>query len=111
MREREPGFISHSHQLTEGIVVSLHRRRASGPQLPLLVFGLLLLQAVASHAQPVLQPNFQESDGGTVRRVAYLGPNNAPIAALAADRTTGIAPLTVQFSAAASSDPDGDPLT
>jgi PKD repeat protein len=37
--------------------------------------------------------------------------NGAPSAHIAADPTVGSAPLTVNFDASASSDPDGDPLT
>jgi glucose/arabinose dehydrogenase len=37
--------------------------------------------------------------------------NQAPIARVGADRTSGIAPLAVNFSSAGSSDPDGDALT
>jgi len=54
---------------------------------------------------------YVDFDGGTIRRVAYLGPNNAPVAVLTADTTSGTAPLTVQLSAAGSSDLDNDPLT
>lgn len=47
-----------------------------------------------------------------IRRIAYVGnANRAPVAAASADPTNGAAPLAVTFSAAASHDPDGDPLT
>ena len=39
------------------------------------------------------------------------GGNNPPIAALTADRTSGLAPLLVNFDASGSSDPEGQPLT
>jgi len=40
------------------------------------------------------------------------GPgNNAPVASISTDKTSGLAPLMVQFDASQSSDPDGDPLT
>jgi uncharacterized repeat protein (TIGR02543 family) len=43
--------------------------------------------------------------------VTEQGGNNAPIAAISANPLQGQAPLAVSFSAAASSDPDNDPLT
>jgi glucose/arabinose dehydrogenase len=46
----------------------------------------------------------------TVRRIAYTS-NQPPTAVATADRTFGPEPLTVQFSGAASSDPDGGALT
>ena len=46
---------------------------------------------------------------GTVRRLAYTGNRN-PVAMIATDNYFGPGPLTVQFSSAASSDPDGQPL-
>ena len=50
--------------------------------------------------------------GGAIRRIRYLGSsNNAPVARVTASPTTGGAPLTVQFDATTSSDPDpGDTL-
>ncbi|MEE6258700.1 carbohydrate-binding protein, partial [Plantactinospora sonchi] len=45
-------------------------------------------------------------------RVEYIGGGNrAPVARAGADRTSGPAPLTVAFSSAGSSDPDGGALT
>ncbi|MEV8515092.1 ThuA domain-containing protein, partial [Dactylosporangium sp. NPDC051484] len=45
-------------------------------------------------------------------RIEYNnGGNRAPIAQISATPSTGAAPLTVQFSSAGSSDPDGDPIT
>jgi glucose/arabinose dehydrogenase len=51
--------------------------------------------------------------GGQVRRVAYTGAvNRAPTASIAANPTSGAAPLTVSFNGGGSSDPDaGDTLT
>jgi glucose/arabinose dehydrogenase len=52
--------------------------------------------------------------GGQVRRIDFTQPeqNHAPTAALAADVTSGAAPLTVKFDGSASSDPDAsDTLT
>jgi len=47
-----------------------------------------------------------------VRRIASAGaPNRAPSASVSADRTAGDLPLTVNFDAGESSDPDGDTLS
>ncbi|MEY2522517.1 MAG: hypothetical protein QOJ66_1082 [Ilumatobacteraceae bacterium] len=53
------------------------------------------------------------AQGGQVRRISLNAPgNNAPTAAIAADPTSGVAPLTVTFDGTGSSDPDpGDSLT
>src|SRR5262249_39832501 len=49
---------------------------------------------------------------GKVRRIRYVGsPNQPPVAAISGTPTSGPSPLTVNFSSAGSSDPDGDPLT
>lgn len=45
-------------------------------------------------------------------RIEYIGGSNRnPVAKASADRTSGPAPLTVAFSSAGSSDPEGSPLT
>jgi glucose/arabinose dehydrogenase/PKD repeat protein len=49
--------------------------------------------------------------GGSVRRISYGSGNGSPVARVEANPTTGPSPLTVQFDARTSSDPDGDPLT
>ncbi|WP_440089767.1 carbohydrate-binding protein [Streptosporangium sp. LJ11] len=47
-----------------------------------------------------------------VYRIEYnSGTGQAPIAAIGANPKAGNAPLTVQFSSAGSTDPDGDPIT
>jgi glucose/arabinose dehydrogenase/PKD repeat protein len=47
-----------------------------------------------------------------IRRIRYVqSGNQPPVAASAADQTSGPAPLTVNFSSAGSSDPDGQPLS
>jgi glucose/arabinose dehydrogenase len=49
---------------------------------------------------------------GVIRRLRYVGPGNRPpTAAINASVRAGQLPLTVQFSAAGSTDPDGDALT
>ncbi|HKR98008.1 MAG TPA: PQQ-dependent sugar dehydrogenase [Candidatus Dormibacteraeota bacterium] len=47
---------------------------------------------------------------GEVREIVYLPGNHAPTVTASANPKTGVAPLTVHFSAAGS-DPDGDPIT
>jgi glucose/arabinose dehydrogenase/PKD repeat protein len=48
---------------------------------------------------------------GDIHRIVYTPSNQAPVAALTANPTSGAAPLTVSFSAAGSTDADGDALT
>ena len=50
-------------------------------------------------------------NSGTIRRVRNLNGDLPPIAASAANPSTGAAPLTVAFSSAGSSDPEGRSLT
>ena len=46
-----------------------------------------------------------------LRRIRYLASNQAPVALASADKTSGPAPLAVQFSSAGSNDPEGRPIT
>lgn len=48
---------------------------------------------------------------GALYRVSFNTTSHLPVANAAADVTKGVEPLTVQFSSAGSSDPDGDPLS
>ena len=50
---------------------------------------------------------------GTISRITYVatGQNRNPVARATATPMSGLAPLTVAFNAATSSDPDGDPLS
>jgi len=55
---------------------------------------------------------FQANQAGSIRRVRNLNANQPPSAVASADVTSGnTAPLTVHFSSAGSSDPEGQPLT
>jgi glucose/arabinose dehydrogenase len=55
---------------------------------------------------------YADFDGGTIRRIRFLGANNPPNAVATANPTQGPAPLTVNFDGTGSSDPDpGDTIT
>ena len=54
---------------------------------------------------------YADFDGGTIRRVVFTSGNQAPTAVIAANPTSGGAPLTVNFSGSGSSDPEGGALT
>jgi glucose/arabinose dehydrogenase len=48
---------------------------------------------------------------GALYRITYNAASHLPVAAASADVTKGLEPLTVNFSSAGSSDPDGDALS
>ena len=48
---------------------------------------------------------------GQLRRIRYTSGNTPPTAVASASPTSGVAPLSVQFSSSGSSDPDGNTLT
>jgi glucose/arabinose dehydrogenase/PKD repeat protein len=54
---------------------------------------------------------FQNDNAGAIRRIRNATADQPPSAVAAANPTTGKAPLTVSFSSAGSSDPEGRPLT
>lgn len=53
---------------------------------------------------------FQGNDDARLVRIEYNGGNRKPHVEVEADKTAGLAPLTVQLSAADTKDYDGDPL-
>ncbi len=55
---------------------------------------------------------FSENPDAQLARIDYIGPggNHAPRVKVAANPARGLAPLTVQFSSAGTTDPDGDSL-
>jgi cytochrome c len=55
---------------------------------------------------------FRENPDAELARIDYIGPggNHAPVVKVAASPTKGLAPLTVAFSSAGTTDPDGDRL-
>jgi glucose/arabinose dehydrogenase len=48
---------------------------------------------------------------GALYRVSYNTTSHVPVASASADVTKGVEPLTVHFTSAGSSDPDGDPMS
>jgi uncharacterized repeat protein (TIGR01451 family) len=73
---------------------------------------------VAAAANPVdvkIGPDgklyYVDFDGGTIRRVEYLGANEPPVASASGNPTSGTAPLVVTFNGTASSDPENGPLS
>jgi glucose/arabinose dehydrogenase/PKD repeat protein len=54
---------------------------------------------------------FSGDANSALYRIEHVSGGFAPIAKAAADKTSGSAPLTVAFSSAGSSDPDGDPIS
>jgi glucose/arabinose dehydrogenase len=54
---------------------------------------------------------FAGDENSALYRIEYAADGLAPVANATADKTSGPAPLTVNFSSAGSSDPDGDPIT
>ncbi|MEU7531025.1 PQQ-dependent sugar dehydrogenase [Saccharothrix sp. NPDC042600] len=50
-------------------------------------------------------------DNGTIHRIVYTAANQSPTARISANPTSGSAPLTVNFSGTASTDPEGGALT
>ena len=54
---------------------------------------------------------YADIDGGTIRRIKYSAANQPPVARATANPSNGPVPLTVNFDATASSDPDSDALS
>ena len=54
---------------------------------------------------------YPDFNGGRIIRVNYTDGNQAPVARITADPTSGQAPLTVNFDGRGSSDPEGSALT
>jgi glucose/arabinose dehydrogenase len=76
---------------------------------------LVFIEAAANPVDLVIGPGtdlfYVDFDAGSIRRVSAIGGNQPPTAVIAANPTSGPAPLTVQFSGSGSSDPEGTPLT
>ncbi len=54
---------------------------------------------------------FSENPDAQLSRIDFVRGNYTPVPQVAAEPTTGVAPLTVTFSSAGTTDPDGDPIT
>ena len=54
---------------------------------------------------------YPDLNGGTVKRISFGSPNDAPTARATATPSSGAVPLAVQFDGTTSSDPNGDALT
>jgi glucose/arabinose dehydrogenase/PKD repeat protein len=88
--------------------------RAAGGQLDFAAVQTFLAPA-ANPVDLVIGPGadlfYVDFDGGTIRRLRFSASNLPPSAVISATPASGPAPLTVQFSGTASSDPEGSPLT
>jgi PKD repeat protein/glucose/arabinose dehydrogenase len=74
--------------------------------------GVDLASAPGSGNIVYVYPGASFGDGeGEIREIRYSPDNRQPVALASAAPTFGAAPLTVNFNGAASSDPDGDPLS
>ena len=54
---------------------------------------------------------FAENDDAQLTKINFVRGNHTPIPKVAADKTSGRPPLTVQFSSAGTNDPNGDPIS
>ena len=54
---------------------------------------------------------FSENPEAQLARIDWVRGNRTPTPVVTADKTAGLAPLTVAFSSAGTSDPDGDPIS
>ncbi len=80
----------------------IDRRRRSSPSSPALA-GRCISRSVRAATSST-----RTSTAARSGAIVFNGANNPPVAAIQATPTSGAAPLSVQFSAAGSSDPDGD---
>jgi glucose/arabinose dehydrogenase/PKD repeat protein len=102
------GWIKPIHVNADGSVGEISTFAWGGKQVMDLAFGpdgsLYVLDYGTGY--------FNGDANSALYRYDYVaGQNRAPTAVAAADKTSGQAPLTVAFSSAGSSDPDGDPIT
>ena len=100
-------WIKRIEQGADGAVQSINAFPWQGTQIMDMAFGpdgaLYVLDYGTGY--------FNGDANSAVYRIEYVTGERAPLARAAADRTSGKAPLTVKFSSAGTSDPDGDPLT
>jgi PKD repeat protein len=95
------------------ITIVVARNKVGSPAVGGTLNGFLIRVRVGTDAGSVTPDNMDDSLApmGTYTVVGnnpFCRPNNAPIAELTANPTSGIAPLLVTFDASGSSDPDTD---
>ena len=100
-------WIKRIEQGTDGAVQSINAFPWQGTQIMDMTFGpdgaLYVLDYGTGY--------FNGDANSAVYRIENVSGGRSPLAKAAADRTSGKAPLAVQFSSAGTSDPDGDPLS
>jgi glucose/arabinose dehydrogenase len=100
-------WIRRVEQSGDGTVQSINAFPWSGTQVMDMAFGpdgaLYVLDYGTGY--------FSGDENSALYRIEHVTGGRSPLAQAKADRTSGQAPLTVAFSSAGSSDPDGDPLS
>jgi glucose/arabinose dehydrogenase len=92
---------------------TIYRLMPSGNTFERMAFATIDNGTIVSLMfDPAEDALYYTTSNGTVGRIDYTGgANRPPTARATADPTSGLAPLTVNFSSVGSSDPDNDPLT
>ncbi|MFC9041423.1 PQQ-dependent sugar dehydrogenase [[Kitasatospora] papulosa] len=100
-------WIKRIEQAGDGTVQSVNAFPWQGTQVMDMAFGpdgaLYVLDYGTGY--------FNGDENSAVYRIENVTGGRSPLAQASADRTSGTSPLTVRFSSAGTSDPDGDPLT
>ncbi|MFF9687102.1 PQQ-dependent sugar dehydrogenase [Streptomyces sp. NPDC014623] len=100
-------WIKRIEQGADGTVQSVNAFPWQGTQVMDMAFGpdgaLYVLDYGTGY--------FNGDANSALYRIEHVTGGRSPLARATADRTSGKAPLTVRFSSAGSSDPDGDPLS
>ncbi|MET7958649.1 PQQ-dependent sugar dehydrogenase [Streptomyces sp. NPDC005317] len=100
-------WVKRIEQAGDGTVQSVNAFPWQGTQVMDMAFGpdgaLYVLDYGTGY--------FNGDENSAVYRIENVTGGRSPLAQVSADRTSGTSPLTVRFSSAGTSDPDGDPLT